>query len=599
MSIPRRGSPALSRSAGHTPPEALVLNLLLVLFGCNGPDPGTTPEPLDCSDTWETYGAAFVTTWCTSCHSTELVGEIERYGAPEQVNLDSLAGVRLWAPSLSVATGPDPSMPPAGGVPTDQVERFAEWVACGLPGEETSAVASCDEAVPATGDVTVSDQAAADALCAGGPIEVVGALTASGDALLACVCAISGDLTVTGGSVGLPALTEVGGQLVARDGAVAFLAPELKSVGGSAAAEDVPELVTFDLTELETVGQDVIVADAPDLTELLLERLVTVPGDLRIERSGVESTDLARLVSVGGDLVLDALPAMAQLRGNTGALLTIGGELRFEDLPLLVADYGFARLQSVGGDVTVEQVDSTVKFLGFTELVSIGGSLRLVGNDAMTQYDAFDQLATVGGDLVVQDHPNLLAVDRFEELETVGGALHVENNPVLVTISGIADVTEVGSLLVDGLELAPNFPDFSSLTAVHGDLRVSNIAGVASVALPDALQVVEGSVVLEDLPDTSSLTFNGVLLSGIGGDLVVRRTGFVALDLPVSLETVSGDLIVQDNLALASVVALHGLEQVGGDLVVTGNSSLGSAAAGVLPSEFSVGGSVLISGNGP
>lgn len=588
---------------------------MFVWIGCgNSGEDEQPPEPLVCDDTWESFAHAYAETWCTSCHSSDLVGPEARYGAPDGFDFDTLEGMRAHQSEVFVWTaGDDPLMPPAGGVAVPLANRFSDWVQCGMLGEGTAPVSGCESAAPVAGDVSVLDADAATALCAGGYVSVEGSLTVSGDAALGCVCSVGGDLVVEGGAVdlvqevnGVPVgLGSVGGDLVVRGAAAAVRAPELKGVGGSVRAEQVPELAELDVSELESVGGDLRVVDAPLLGALLLSRLATVPGELRVERTGVAALELSRVASTGGDLALVDLAGLVELRGNTGALKSVGGDLLFVRIPQWDAQYGFGVLQTVGGDLVFEDVDATVKLLGFTEIVSIGGSLRLVDNDAMSQYDAFDNLATVGGEVEVARNANLGLLDRLSALTTVGGALRIESNPKLALVTAGAKVTEVGGLTIDGAT-STAMPVLSNLEKVHGDVRLSNvtagtIAGqaVTTVTLPSTLQVVEGSVVIEDLPQLEGVVFEGVLLNRIEGDLIFRNTGLTALDVPFALKTVAGDLVIDGNDALTAVSALNGIDAVGGDLVVTGNTALPSASASALTAQFTVAGATTISNNGP
>lgn len=585
-----------------------MIRWLWLLAACSTTEQTTvtcTPSP----DTWETFAHGYMTTWCTSCHESSLVGEA-RYGAQEGVNFDTLSLVRPWGPTLVLwGTGDDPRMPPAGGVPQAQVDRFANWLACGLPGEESPAATACADAVPLAGDVEIADAAEAAALCAAGPIEILGDLSVSGDADLPCVCAVGGALEVSGGTVWLTerppwqaehlGTVSIGGELTISGDAVALVAPDLKSVGGAVTVQQVPLLAELDLTELVSVGGDVRVVDAPSLVQLPLPYLTAVPGELRFERAGVQLLDLTRLESTVGDLLFLDLPALVSLSGNTGALHSVGGSLRFVDLPAYSEAYGFARLLTVAGDLEVVRVGRTEKWLGFTELASIGGSLRLAENAETAVYDAFDTLVTVGGDLEIVDHPRLVAVDRFEDVQTVGGALRVERNSYLFGVPGLTNAVEVGSLVLRDLDRLDSLPTFSGLTAVRGDLQLANLPAVRDVFVPVGLAVLEGSLFVEDLPLVTRILFVGDDLGRIGGDLVVRRTGVVALDAPAAGADIDGSLVIEENDDLVDVTGLYAIDQVGGDLVVTGNPALPSADAASLVGEITVGGAVVVENNGP
>jgi hypothetical protein len=90
--------------------------------------------PPDSFLTATNFGMPFMTTWCTGCHSSDLVGPTERQMAPEQFDFDDLESVRAHADFIAQdAAGTNVLMPPAGG-PTDQERMWlAEWIACGAP----------------------------------------------------------------------------------------------------------------------------------------------------------------------------------------------------------------------------------------------------------------------------------------------------------------------------------------------------------------------------------------------------------------------------------------------------------------------------------
>lgn len=89
------------------------------------------PCPDDSKLTWENFGAPFVLSWCTGCHSSYLEEGL-RQEAPLTVNLDHIDDVRaemdlVWA----VAGDDNTTMPPAGGPSHAERELLAEWLACG------------------------------------------------------------------------------------------------------------------------------------------------------------------------------------------------------------------------------------------------------------------------------------------------------------------------------------------------------------------------------------------------------------------------------------------------------------------------------------
>ncbi len=102
------------------------------LAGC-----GTKQNPVQVlelttqSVTWCADVKPIMEQYCTSCHASTLSGSA-RQGAPNSVDLDTYAGVRQSADRV-VARMDAGSMPPGGGVPTDQIATVAAWQAQGTP----------------------------------------------------------------------------------------------------------------------------------------------------------------------------------------------------------------------------------------------------------------------------------------------------------------------------------------------------------------------------------------------------------------------------------------------------------------------------------
>ena len=117
----------------------------VVLSGCGGAskeardDTAVVPQDTSsCEDvyTWTTVGAPFVTTWCTPCHSPELLDTADRQGAPLNVVIDSPQTVRQWASVIALvirSEDEDVRMPPAGGPTEEELLAFEEWLDCGAP----------------------------------------------------------------------------------------------------------------------------------------------------------------------------------------------------------------------------------------------------------------------------------------------------------------------------------------------------------------------------------------------------------------------------------------------------------------------------------
>lgn len=100
--------------------------------------------PQDNALTYRSFGAGFLRTWCTGCHSSTLA-EADRQDAPGDVNFDRPDFYKKQAQQVyerAVLGGhkfvADPGsaspMPPAGLVPANDLRRLGQWIACGSPG---------------------------------------------------------------------------------------------------------------------------------------------------------------------------------------------------------------------------------------------------------------------------------------------------------------------------------------------------------------------------------------------------------------------------------------------------------------------------------
>lgn len=150
----------------------VTLLLLLTACGADSPDPvavasAVTPssglaggaampiddDPCAAPGSWTRTGQPFVLTWCTGCHSAGRVGT-DRYGAPDGVDLDTLADAVAWQDRILARIG-DGTMPPGGGPPAAERERLAVWLACGAPGSDSSLVGVSDPVAPGAADTVV------------------------------------------------------------------------------------------------------------------------------------------------------------------------------------------------------------------------------------------------------------------------------------------------------------------------------------------------------------------------------------------------------------------------------------------------------------
>jgi hypothetical protein len=116
--------------------------IALVFAGCAnevlfGPSTGASCPPA-AQPTYDSFGEQFMTSYCTRCHSSKLMGP-DRQGAPLLHDFDTLYGVQAFIQHIdeTTASGPDAtntSMPPNDPAPTlAERQILGEWLACGAP----------------------------------------------------------------------------------------------------------------------------------------------------------------------------------------------------------------------------------------------------------------------------------------------------------------------------------------------------------------------------------------------------------------------------------------------------------------------------------
>lgn len=542
----------------------------LALIGCGGADGSDDSVRLETGDTgsacedqtWENTGRPFVSTWCTSCHSSSLTPE-DRFGAPVGLDFDTYEGVLAHADAMArTAVGEDARMPPVGGVSTEERDRFGAWLACGLPGGSEEEDAGC-EGAPSV--------AWSGGVCADGAPVVIDGDVASNGSDGSCVCSVTGALTVRGGGGDWPRLTSVGGALHIEG--TDWSSPALREVGGAVTLGAMPPGAQVDLSRLATAASitleqsEVQFLDLHDLEEV--EGAVTVRGN-----RSLTYLDLSRLERVGGDLLLEDNDALPAVLGELYALRSVGGTLRIAGHAAWQGFYGCGLLESIGGDLEIVENQRFGTLNGFTALGSVGGSVRVVSNPLLQVLEGFDQLTAIEGDLTLSGHPMWVREDAFAQLSRVGGQVVVSGNGQLATVSGLVGVEDVGGIVFSETPRLVDLGGYPRLVELRGDLSIRG-TGIESLSGFSGLEAIGGRLILEDNRS----------LERVPGLVHLRR--------------IEGSVEVRQHPRLGTIEGLTGTTFIGGDLRVLDNPEL--SEAGLVPwlDEVVVDGIVEVERNAP
>jgi hypothetical protein len=100
-----------------------------VVAGCAGSTGQATGStcPSGSTLTYENFGQAFMSSYCTACHATR-----------EQPTLTTLASIQASREEIDMVAAVGPNavntrMPQGGSVPTSERQKLGEWLACGAP----------------------------------------------------------------------------------------------------------------------------------------------------------------------------------------------------------------------------------------------------------------------------------------------------------------------------------------------------------------------------------------------------------------------------------------------------------------------------------
>ena len=99
---------------------------MILLLACAEP-----VEDTGCAEivTWESWGEGFFRTYCEGCHSST---PLDRHGAPDGMDFDTLEGVKSWAGPIRDTVLVDGTMPLGGGVSEDELALLDDFLTCGF-----------------------------------------------------------------------------------------------------------------------------------------------------------------------------------------------------------------------------------------------------------------------------------------------------------------------------------------------------------------------------------------------------------------------------------------------------------------------------------
>ena len=288
---------------------------------------------------------------------------------------------------------------------------------------------------------------------------------------------------------------------------------------------------------------------------------------------------MAIMLSVKNILVFATLIFSHSTLGNVNCdkenvILKTQGEIDSFQL-----DYGICDV--LLGSLTIrESVDDDIKdLLGLNGLKIIKGSLVIESNNSLKSLEGLDSLVSIGSNLTIFSNSNLSDINSLSNLIRVTGTLLIDSNDALNSSAGIGNLKQVGKLQIRNNDALDEITSFSNLYGIT-ELDIYNNDALSTLSAFENLVNVSGDVRLQD---------NRIL-----SDLTEFKT----------LSFIGGGLEINNNSSLSSLTGLEGVISISGNLKILSNSQLDDCEALVLllgwpynPSEGSVGGSIVITGN--
>lgn len=284
--------------------------------------------------------------------------------------------------------------------------------------------------------------------------------------------------------------------------------------------------------------------DYPGCTEIIGR--VEIFGDNITNLQG-----LSPIISVGGDLRIIQNPLLNSLSG-LDSLNTIGGQLWLIENPALATLSGLESLTSVGDNIELWTNNSLTNLAGLDGLISIGGSLRIWQNANLVGLSELANLDDLGATLSIHNNDALINLTGLENLTHINGLVEIGSNDVLSGLTGLDNIDAIdGLLLIRKNDSLIDLSGLEGMTSIGGELIISNNFSLTSLAGLDEVNSVGGNLEISYdtlLTDLSSLGN----LTSIDGYLEIRRNGsLTGLSGLENIDATTIDsLILRGNLSL-------------------------------------------------
>ena len=322
-----------------------------------------------------------------------------------------------------------------------------------------------------TGDITVTTQAAVDAL----------------GTTLTNIDTIDGRLTIgyTSGSsrsditnlTPLRNITHITGYLtVEKNGQLVNLTDlnNLQSVGGNFGVRNNDQLTTLgNFTDLQSIRGGLIVRNNDTLTTF---------------------GDFPSLQTIGETFEVFSNPQLTTL-GDFTDVQSVGEGFNVNANSNLTTLGTFTDLQSVGGDFNVSSNANLATLGNFPNLQSVGGSFGVNSNFAeLTTLGNFPVLQSIGEEFEVSSNSELLSLGNFPVLQSIGEEFEVSSNRELLSLGDFPALTSIG--IGGGFRGREGFDDSISIVVEENPKLI--LCSWLEKFIPTGENAVTGHIYIQD-----------------------------------------------------------------------------------------------------
>lgn len=347
-------------------------------------------------------------------------------------------------------------------------------------------------------------------------------------------------------------------------------------------------------------------------------------GDLTL-RSQTEINEFNYCEITGTLTVTETLAGDVKDLSNLDSLEKLGGGLIIKGNRSLQAVNAFSKLTAINGALEIINNFSLTDLQGFSNITSIQNSLKIVNNN-LTSLSGFSNLTAVHS-LTLNNSKvsNLNGLSRLESinalylysnanLNSISGLglfnaesyqlnlLHILNNDTLESITGLDALASVkievkiknneilktldplsNLSITKKLDVSDN-PSLESACGIAQLLEDQTAVGTISIrnngpntsTIEDIIEncIFQGNIVLETQADVDNFTYRNIM-----GNLTVQESSAAAirnLEGLSSLESVSGDILIKNNVALYNLNGLTSISTIKGDLSIDTNYNITS-----------------------